>query len=144
MSSRLETPQEVPVDGTNSPHFTNFSPQADDLDTHMCALFDYDISIIGELRWGGTGIIFDLVRDKMSGDEQPERACLGKEAVRINSGNDCVDHFVLERPPNDSTIANGELSQAAAGKDTPLRYIKCIHNGDHIVVAGACPFDILD
>lgn len=53
-------------------------------------------------------------------------------------------HLALKRPPDHGAIAHGKLGEATPREDATLGYIECIHNGNNVVIASACPLDVLD
>lgn len=50
--------------------------------------------------------------------------------------------LALERSPNNGFISNRELGQTASWENLAFRDVEGIENGDYIVAASACSFDI--
>jgi hypothetical protein len=53
-------------------------------------------------------------------------------------------HLALERPPDYGAIPHSELGEATPGKNAALGYIEGIHDGNDVIITGACSLDILD
>lgn len=109
-----DIPKEIAVDATDSPHLPHLGPHANKLDPHVGALLDHDVGVVGELRRGGAGVVFDFVGNQLAGplailhtadsrpqswsymvrDEQAQGPGLRKEAMGIHRVGDGVDLVV--------------------------------------------------
>jgi hypothetical protein len=53
-------------------------------------------------------------------------------------------HFALEWPPHHGAVTDGELGEAAPRENAALGDVKCVHDGNDVIVTRACALDILD
>lgn len=60
-------PKVIFIDGSDSPHFGDFSTNTNKLETDMCARFNSQALMISELRWCGIGIIDTCLWDGLKG-----------------------------------------------------------------------------
>lgn len=56
-------PKIILVDGTNSPHLGNLGPYTDKLQADVGAGLDGQALVVGELRWGGVGVVDAVLGD---------------------------------------------------------------------------------
>jgi len=58
-------PKVIFLDAPYGPQFTNFGTSTEYLDANMSSYFDSGIIVVGELRWCGVGLPFDIVGNQL-------------------------------------------------------------------------------
>lgn len=130
----LEASQVVLFYGSNRVHLSNVASHVDDLDAHMRPGLDDAILVVGELRWGCVRFPSDIARDQLNRNEDEQRTRRCEETLVVDRVDDSVDRLALERPPDDSAVPDGELSQPRRGENPAIGYVKGVHDGDNVVV----------
>lgn len=76
-------PKIVLLDATNSPHFPNFGPGADNLYAYMSSRLNDGVLVVCELRRSSVGVPLDIARNQLSRPSEPTTTVSTASRARV-------------------------------------------------------------